>query len=87
MAADPALADLTTLRLGGPARRYVAAPDPDALVAAVSEAERAGEPVLVVGAAATWSSPTTASPAPSCTWPAAASGSSRTASRTASRSW
>ncbi|KRC52713.1 MULTISPECIES: UDP-N-acetylmuramate dehydrogenase [unclassified Nocardioides] len=46
---DPALADLTTLRLGGPARRYVAAPDADALVAAVSEADAAGEPVLLVG--------------------------------------
>ncbi|WP_408896964.1 UDP-N-acetylmuramate dehydrogenase [Nocardioides sp. R1-1] len=49
MSPDPALADLTTLRLGGPARRYVAAPDADALVAAVTEADQAGEPVLVVG--------------------------------------
>ncbi|MDQ6525717.1 UDP-N-acetylmuramate dehydrogenase [Nocardioides sp. LHD-245] len=46
---ESALADLTTLRLGGPARRYVAAPDADALVAAVTEADQAGEPVLVVG--------------------------------------
>ena len=46
---DPALADLTTLRLGGPARRYVAAPDADALVAAVTAADQAGEPVLLVG--------------------------------------
>ncbi|MCR1783731.1 UDP-N-acetylmuramate dehydrogenase [Nocardioides carbamazepini] len=49
MTTSPALADLTTLRLGGPARRYVAATDADALVAAVTEADRAGEPVLVVG--------------------------------------
>ncbi|TQK73028.1 UDP-N-acetylmuramate dehydrogenase [Nocardioides sp. SLBN-35] len=46
---DPALADLTTLRLGGPARRYVAASDSESLVAAVTEADRAGEPVLLVG--------------------------------------
>lgn len=46
---DPALADLTTLRLGGPARRYVAAPDADALVAAVTEADQAGQLVLLVG--------------------------------------
>ncbi|WP_028654829.1 UDP-N-acetylmuramate dehydrogenase [Nocardioides sp. J54] len=46
---EPALADLTTLRLGGPAGRYVAAPDADALVAAVTEADAAREPVLLVG--------------------------------------
>ncbi|MFJ9315291.1 UDP-N-acetylmuramate dehydrogenase [Pimelobacter simplex] len=46
---DPALADLTTLRLGGPGRSYVAVPDADALVAAVTEADAAGEPVLLVG--------------------------------------
>lgn len=46
---EPALADLTTLRLGGPARRYVAVPDADTLVAAVTEADQAGEPVLLVG--------------------------------------
>ena len=45
----PRLADLTTLRLGGPARRYVRVGDADELVAAVSEADAAGEPVLVVG--------------------------------------
>lgn len=46
---DPTLADLTTLRLGGPARRYVVATGPEEAVAAVSEADSAGEPVLVVG--------------------------------------
>ncbi len=46
---EPTLAELTTLRLGGPATRYVAAPDADALVAAVSAADAAGEPVLLVG--------------------------------------
>src|SRR5690606_36642898 len=47
--ADPLLADLTTLRLGGPAERYVVARDAEDVVAAVSEADAAGEPVLVVG--------------------------------------
>lgn len=47
--ADPVLADLTTLRLGGPATRYVAVADSEELVAAVSAADAAGEPVLVVG--------------------------------------
>ena len=46
---DPSLADLTTLRLGGPATRYVAVADADALVAAVTEADAAGEPVLLGG--------------------------------------
>ena len=46
---EPALAELTTLRLGGPARAYVAAPDAQALVAAVTAADAAGEPVLLVG--------------------------------------
>lgn len=45
----PPLADLTTLRLGGPARRYVVADDADELVAAVTEADAAGEPLLVLG--------------------------------------
>ncbi|WP_370289249.1 UDP-N-acetylmuramate dehydrogenase [Nocardioides sp.] len=44
-----ALADLTTLRLGGPARRYVRVEDDAALIAAVGEADAAGEPLLVVG--------------------------------------
>jgi UDP-N-acetylmuramate dehydrogenase len=43
------LADLTTLRLGGPARRLVEAHDEDALVRAVRDADAAGEPVLVLG--------------------------------------
>lgn len=46
---EPTLADLTTLRLGGPATRYVPVADADALVAAVTEADGAGEPVLLVG--------------------------------------
>jgi len=49
MTADPALADLTTLRLGGPARTYVAVPDATTLVAAVTDADQRGEPVLLVG--------------------------------------
>jgi UDP-N-acetylmuramate dehydrogenase len=43
------LADHTTLRLGGPARRWVRATTADELAAAVDEADRAGEPVLVLG--------------------------------------
>ncbi len=43
------LADLTTLRLGGPARRVVDATTEDELVAAVRAADDAGEPLLVVG--------------------------------------
>ncbi|HSK27192.1 MAG TPA: UDP-N-acetylmuramate dehydrogenase [Jiangellales bacterium] len=43
------LADLTTLRLGGPARRVVEASSTEDLVAAVDEADAAGEPCLVVG--------------------------------------
>ncbi|MBI2244719.1 MAG: UDP-N-acetylmuramate dehydrogenase [Nocardioides sp.] len=45
----PDLADHTTLRLGGPAGRWVRATSEDELVAAVSEADGAGEPVLVLG--------------------------------------
>ena len=43
------LADHTTLRLGGPAERWVRATTEDELVAAVSEADAAGRPVLVLG--------------------------------------
>ncbi len=43
------LADHTTLRLGGPARRYVEATTAQALVDAVREADDAGEPVLLLG--------------------------------------
>jgi UDP-N-acetylmuramate dehydrogenase len=42
------LADLTTLRLGGPAGRLVEAADEDAVVEAVRAADRAGEPLLVL---------------------------------------
>jgi UDP-N-acetylmuramate dehydrogenase len=42
------LADLTTLRLGGPAGRLVVAEDERTLVDAVRSADAAGEPVLVV---------------------------------------
>ncbi|QXV60217.1 UDP-N-acetylmuramate dehydrogenase [Amycolatopsis sp. TNS106] len=44
-----ALADHTTLRLGGPARRYAEAKTVQALVDAVREADEAGEPVLLLG--------------------------------------
>jgi UDP-N-acetylmuramate dehydrogenase len=43
------LADHTTLRLGGPARAWIRATTEDELVAAVSAADGAGEPVLVLG--------------------------------------
>ncbi len=42
------LADLTTLRLGGPAGRFVEAHSEDELVSLVREADTAGEPVLVL---------------------------------------
>ncbi len=45
----PRLADLTTLRLGGPAARFVEADSEEALVAAVRAADDAGEPLLVLG--------------------------------------
>ena len=44
----PALAELTTLRLGGPAGRFVDAADEGAIVAAVRAADAAGEPLLVL---------------------------------------
>jgi UDP-N-acetylmuramate dehydrogenase len=43
------LRDHTTLRLGGPARRWVTATTETELVQAVSDADQAGEPVLVLG--------------------------------------
>lgn len=43
------LADYTTLRLGGPARRFVTATSAQELVAAVRAADAEGEPVLVLG--------------------------------------
>ena len=44
----PALRDHTTLRLGGPGREWVRATTEADLVAAVSEADAAGTPVLVL---------------------------------------
>jgi UDP-N-acetylmuramate dehydrogenase len=43
------LADLTTLRLGGPAKRMVTASTTEELVEAVGAADRVNDPVLVVG--------------------------------------
>ncbi len=43
------LADLTTLRVGGPARRIVTASSSDELVDLVRTADAAGDPVLVIG--------------------------------------
>jgi UDP-N-acetylmuramate dehydrogenase len=45
----PALSAYTTLGLGGPARRLIDAADEARLVSAVLEADRGGEPVLVLG--------------------------------------
>jgi UDP-N-acetylmuramate dehydrogenase len=45
----PTLADLTTLRLGGPSAELVQATDESALIEAVSAADESGTPVLVVG--------------------------------------
>jgi UDP-N-acetylmuramate dehydrogenase len=44
----PALAELTTLRLGGPAGRYAEAADEGAIIAAVRAADAAGEPLLLL---------------------------------------
>jgi len=46
---DVQLADFTTLRLGGPARSFVAASTDDELIAAVRAADDAGEPLLILG--------------------------------------
>ena len=43
------LAEFTTLRVGGPAARLVVADDTDAVIDAVSQADAAGEPLLVLG--------------------------------------
>ncbi len=43
------LADHTTLRVGGPARRFVTATTTDELISLVTECDRAGEPVFVLG--------------------------------------
>jgi UDP-N-acetylmuramate dehydrogenase len=43
------LAGLTTLGVGGPAARLVTAETADEIVAAVAEADKAGEPVLLLG--------------------------------------
>ena len=45
----PRLSDHTTLRLGGPAARWVEATTEAELVDAVGAADAAGEPVLVLG--------------------------------------
>ncbi|MEE6273874.1 UDP-N-acetylmuramate dehydrogenase [Georgenia wangjunii] len=45
----PTLADLTTLRVGGPVAHYVEATSEDELVAAVRAADEAGTPLLVLG--------------------------------------
>ena len=42
------LADLTTLRVGGPARRLVRADGPDELLRAVQDVDAAGQPLLLV---------------------------------------
>ncbi len=46
---DVPLADLTTLGVGGPARFFVDAPDPDAIADALAWAREAALPVLVLG--------------------------------------
>jgi UDP-N-acetylmuramate dehydrogenase len=43
------LAPMTTLRIGGPARRLLEATTDDALVRAITDADARGEPVLVLG--------------------------------------
>ncbi|MGC3956331.1 MAG: UDP-N-acetylmuramate dehydrogenase [Propionicimonas sp.] len=43
------LAELTTLRVGGPARRLAAPTSEDELIALVRDCDAAGEPVLIIG--------------------------------------
>ena len=45
----PRLADLTTLHVGGPAKRYIAATSEAEIIDAIKHADDAGEPVLVLG--------------------------------------
>jgi len=46
---SPALASLTTLHVGGPAKRYISATSEAEIVDAVKAADAAGEPVLILG--------------------------------------
>ena len=63
----PALADYTTLGLGGRARSFVSAETEAELIDAVRSADAAASPSCSSAAAPTWSSPTRASPARSST--------------------
>lgn len=45
----PTFAELTTIATGGPARRYVPVQTTEGLIAAVAEADAAGEALLVIG--------------------------------------
>jgi UDP-N-acetylmuramate dehydrogenase len=45
---QPALAELTTLRLGGPAGRLIDAASEESVIAAVRDADAAGEPLLIM---------------------------------------
>ena len=45
----PTFAELTTIATGGPVGRYVPVHTTDALIAAVADADAAGEPVLLIG--------------------------------------
>jgi UDP-N-acetylmuramate dehydrogenase len=47
----PPLSELTTLRLGGPARRMFSATTDDELLAAIRDADAAGEPLLLLAGA------------------------------------
>ncbi len=49
MTSGPALAELTTLRVGGPAQSLIDAQTEDDFVAAIREADDAGTPLLVLG--------------------------------------
>jgi UDP-N-acetylmuramate dehydrogenase len=48
-AAGPRLSDMTTFRLGGPARALFECPEPDALVRAIRTCAARGEPFVVLG--------------------------------------
>jgi hypothetical protein len=61
---DVPLAELTTLGLGGLARRLIEAHTDQEAIEAVAAADATGEPLLVIGGGSNWSSPTAGSKGP-----------------------
>ena len=64
------LSELTTAQVGGPAKTYVRATSEAEIIEAVSAADAAGDPVLIVGGGSNLLGfPTRDSTEPSCTSP------------------